>query len=404
MRRYSSRALQAAKLALPMGFLVGVIATTSNEGIAQGPPPPVGGPLVGLTPAELQRFDAGRQAFLRNAVQQSGLGPVFNGTACAQCHAAGAPGGASVNLGVSVVTRIGAIVNGAYSDLTNVGGALLQRRSLREFIPNYPVPGEVVPPQATIVGRRITTPVFGNGLMEAIPPATILARQDPTDVNRDGISGRANMVLNPITRVTEVGRFGWKCQVSSVHVFSGDAYLNEMGITSPFFNTEVRPQGQPLPPGADNVPDPEDRGDVVRVADYMRFIAPPPTAVASTVGRALFTSVGCASCHTPSMATGPNTVAALANKQVNLYSDLLLHDMGAQLGDGLRQGQASGTEFRTAPLWGLRFRRFYLHDGRTQSVDQAIRLHGGEAAGTIGRYNLLSLADRNALLTFVQGL
>ena len=104
------------------------------------------------------------------------------------------------------------------------------------------------------------------------------------------------------------------------------------------------------------------------------------------------------------MSVVAKTLEALANKQVNLYSDLLLHDMGAQLGDGLRQGQASGTEFRTAPLWGLRFRRFYLHDGRTQSVDQAIRLHGGEAAGTIGRYNLLSLADRNALLTFVQGL
>lgn len=392
----------ASKLLVPAGFLAGVIATTQGP----PPPPPVGGPLQGLTQAELQRFNAGRGEFLQNELVNTGLGPVFNGTSCVQCHNAGAPGGASANLGVSVVTRIGAVQGGVYTDLANVGGALLQRRSLREIIPNYPVPGEVIPPEASFVGRRLTTPVFGIGLMEAIPAAQILSRQDPNDLNRDGISGRANMVFNPATRVTEVGRFGWKCQLSSVHVFSADAYLNEMGITNPLFPNEVLPQGRPLPPGADTVRDPEDVNGaaVARLTDFMRFMAAPPATNSTGPGRTLFTTVGCASCHTPTMTTGANPVVALANKPVNLYSDLLVHDMGPALADNLRQGQATGSEFRTAPLWGLRFRRFFLHDGRAQTTDAAVRLHGGEAAATVARYNALSPTDRSALLAFLQSL
>lgn len=373
---------------------------------AQGPPP-VGGPLPGLTVAEQQRFNDGRAEFLQNENPQTGLGPVFNGVSCVQCHGAGAPGGASIDLGVSVVTRIGGVVNSAYSDLENVGGALIQARSLREIIPSYPVAREVVPAQASIVGRRITTPIFGNGLIEAIPHSTILAAQDPADANQDGISGRANILFNPETRTKEVGRFGWKCQVSSVHLFAGDAYRNEMGITSPSFPTEVLPQGRAIPPGADLVADPEDvNGNAVaRLTDFMRLTAAPaPLTAGSPEARALFASTGCASCHTPTMTTGANAVAALANKQVNLYSDLLLHDMGTQLADGIRQGLASGTEFRTAPLWGVRFRRFLLHDGRAQTVDQAVRLHGGEATNSISRYLGLTPANRTTLLNFVQGL
>ncbi|MEQ1934428.1 MAG: di-heme oxidoredictase family protein [Fimbriimonadaceae bacterium] len=258
-----------------------------------------------------------------------------------------------------------------------------------------------------MVGRRITTPIFGNGLIEAIPHSAILASQDPGDANQDGISGRANILFNPETRTKEVGRFGWKCQVSSVHLFAGDAYRNEMGITSPSFPTEVLPQGRAIPPGADLVADPEDvNGNAVaRLTDFMRFTAAPaPLNAGSPEARALFASTGCASCHTPTMTTGANAVAALANKQVNLYSDLLLHDMGSQLADGIRQGLASGTEFRTAPLWGVRFRRILLHDGRAQTVDQAVRLHGGEATNSISRYIGLTPANRTTLLNFVQGL
>lgn len=401
--RLSRRAVgTASKLLVPAGFLAGVVATTQ----VPPPPPPIGGPLQGLSQAELQRFTAGRGEFLQIEQRATGLGPVFNGTSCVQCHNAAAPGGASSSLGVSVVTRIGAQVNGQYSDLEAVGGALLQRRSLREMIANYPVPGEIIPQGASFVGRRQTTPVFGIGLIEAIPASQILSRQDPTDLNRDGISGRANMVLNRVNNQTEVGRFGWKCQLSSVHMFSADAYLNEMGITNPLFPVEVRPQGRTLPPGADTVADPEDVSGVAvaRLTDFMRFLAPPAPSAGTTLGRSLFASVGCASCHTPTMTTGAHPSAALAFKPVNLYSDLLVHDMGPGLADNLRQGQATGTEFRSAPLWGLRFRRFFLHDGRAQSIDSAIRLHGGEAVATVGRYNALTATNRSALISFVQGL
>jgi CxxC motif-containing protein (DUF1111 family) len=407
MTKKQNPLIVAMRLGIPISIFTAALVFVPNQGIAQGGPPPVGGPLPGLTPAEAQRFNDGRNEFVQNENPQSGLGPVFNGVSCVQCHGAGGAGGASPNLGVSVVTRIGANVNGEYTDLEEVGGALIQARSLREIIPNYPVPREVVPPEAAFVARRVTTPVFGNGLMEAIPESQILARQDPGDFNRDGVSGRANMIFNPEANRLEVGRFGWKCQVPSVHLFAGDAYLNEMGITSPSFPAEVRPQGQNLPPGADMVADPEDIGGVAvnRLTDFMRFVAPaPPLANQSPTGRAAFLSIGCGACHTPSMTTGVDPVAALSNRTVSLYSDLLLHDMGPGLADGIRQGQASGSEFRTAPLWGIRFRPVLLHDGRASTIDEAIRLHGGEASNTIGRYRTLNRTAQQAIIDFVRSL
>lgn len=399
-------------LLVPVVLLAAALAWVPGESEAQGATviqsPPPGAPLTGLSQNELNRFNAGRNEFTRNFRVEEGLGPVFNGVSCVQCHRAAAPGGASADLGVSVVTRFGGTVNGQYSDLENLGGALIQARSLREILgPNYPVPREVVPPQAQFVSRRITTPVFGLGLIEGIPASEILQREDVNDTDGDGISGKANWITNPENGQLEVGRFGWKCQVTSIHVFSGDAFLNEMGITTPSFTMEVRPQGNAIPPGADTVADPEDGNGarVNRVTDFQRFLGPPSALVKQSVAaRNLFFSTGCASCHTPSMTTGPNAVAALSNRGVSLYSDLLLHDMGPNLGDGVRQGLASGSEWRTAPLWGLRFRPFLLHDGRATSVDQAIRLHGGEAAASAARYGALSQADRNSLLTFLQGL
>jgi len=394
-----------AMLGAPL-FVAGLVAVSSQESVAQGGPPPVGGPLPGLTQQQMQRFDIGRNEFLQNETPATGLGPVFNGVSCAQCHQAGAPGGASANLGISVVTRIGAMVNGQYSDLEDFGGALIQARSLREIIPNHPVAREVVPPQPQFTSRRITTPIFGNGLIEAIPAATILSRSGVSQGN--GVMGMANMVFNPETGATEVGRFGWKSQVSSVHVFAADAYLNEMGITNPLFPNEVRPQGQPIPPGGDAILDPEDLGNQTNaITDFMRFNnAPPPAPATNTsrAGMAVFNRIACGSCHTPSMTTGTNPVAALSNKVVNLYSDLLVHRMGPGLADGVRQGQASGDQWRTSPLWGLRFRLFLMHDGRSRTVDQAIRQHGGEAARIRDAYLRLNRTDQQNLQTFVLGL
>lgn len=402
---------KTARFVIPSLLLVGAMAWMPKESEAQGAVviqgPPPGAPLPGLSQNEMQRFNAGRNEFTRGARIEDGLGPVFNGTSCVQCHRAAAPGGASADLNISVVTRIGANVNNVYSDLETAGGALIQARSLREILQNYPVGREVVPQQAQFISRRLTTPVFGLGLMEAIPASEILQREDPNDANGDGISGRANMIVNAETGATEVGRFGWKCQLSSVHVFSADAFVNEMGITNQLFGIEVRPQGQNIPPGADTVADPEDNNGarVNRVTDFQRFLAAPsPLIKQSIAGRNLFFNTGCANCHTPSMTTGTNAVAALSNKTVNLYSDLLLHDLGPNLADGVRQGQASGAEWRTAPLWGLRLRPFLMHDGRANSPDQAIRQHGGEAANSTARYIALPANDRITLLTFLQSL
>lgn len=403
------------KWATPAGFAVGIpmlgllAATLPQELGAQGPPPPVGGPLPGLTQQQMNRFNQGRNEFLQIENQGSGLGPVFNGVSCVQCHAAGAPGGASpAPNGVSVVTRIGAIVGGSYSDLEAFGGPLIQARSLREFNPNYPIPREVVPVQAQFVSRRITTPIFGMGLIEEIPSTTILSRSGVNQGN--GVMGVANMVVNPDTGLTELGRFGWKAQVSTAHAFSGDAYLNEMGITNPTFGTESAPQGGTIPPGADIVPDPEDEaGDAVGLlADFMRFTAPPnplPPTVGSGSGARLFNQIQCTSCHVPRMTTGVSPVAALSQKQVNLYSDLLLHRMGAGLADGIRQGQAEGDQFRTPPLWGLRFRQnVLLHDGRANSIDLAIRLHGGEAQIIRDKYVGLTILERQQIVEFLSRL
>lgn len=397
-----------ARLAVPTGILAAAVLWNAYPASSQPPPPPpgLGVPLFGLTGDQLQSFDDGRDDFLQPETPQTGLGPVFNARSCVECHGAGAPGGAGVNVGVARVTRIGAIVNGSYSDLEIVGGALLQRRSLREIFPNYPVPGEIIPPEAQFVSNRFTTPLFGAGLIEAIPGGSIMILADPDDRNHDGISGRVNMVLNPETGLQEVGRFGWKCQVSSLHVFTGDAYLNEMGITSAVFQQENRPQGHNIPPGADQVADPEaDALEVENLTNFMKFMAPPPRSNQINFrGLRAFLDIRCQSCHVQQQKTGANSIAALANQTITPYSDFLLHDMGPGLADGVRQGQANGAEWRTAPLWGLRFRRFFLHDGRTQNIDQAIRLHGGEAQAIRDRYVALPQIDRDALVNFVGSL
>jgi CxxC motif-containing protein (DUF1111 family) len=365
----------------------------------------LGEPLDGLSGTDHVAFTAGFNKFLTKEDKADGLGPVFNGESCAQCHAQGAIGGAGFDLQLTRVTRIGGIRNGQYSDLVDLGGPVLQARSLREFDPSYPIPGEVVPSGAQFVSHRITTPLFGAGLIEAIPDATIIAR---TKMKLpDGVAGVANLELNPETNQVEVSRFGWKAQHSSLSVFAGDAYLNEMGITTPGFSTENLPQGHPIPPGLDVAADPEDSEDVELFTSFMRFLAPPSRAILSVSakkGEVLFSQLGCANCHIPAMNTGANANPALANKQVALYSDLLVHHMGSQLADGIIQGKATGDMFRTAPLWGLSKRILFMHDGRATSVDNAILAHGGEAERAKQRFISTKLGDRTALNDFLSSL
>jgi CxxC motif-containing protein (DUF1111 family) len=210
---------------------------------------------------------------------------------------------------------------------------------------------------------------------------------------------------------TRVGRLGWKAQQASILAFAGDAYLNEMGITNRFFPSENAPNGDTARLAAfDNFADPEDqidpatgKSDIDVAADFMRLLGPPPAlplSPSANAGRNVFQQINCAVCHQPMMMTAPNPIAALDRKPVPLFSDLLLHDMGL-LGDGIAQASAGSREMRTAPLWGLRASGPYLHDGRAATVDDAIRGHDGEAAGSRDRYQRLTPTQRQQLLDFL---
>jgi CxxC motif-containing protein (DUF1111 family) len=359
-------------------------------------------PLSGLTSAQAADFAAGKSEFLNIETVEGGLGPIFNDVSCVACHFEGGAGGGSRTL----VTRFGRVSNGVFDPLVELGGPLLQRKAIS------PAYLEVVPKEANIVAHRITTPLFGAGLVEAIPDAAIASYVSA--LKPDGVKGRAAMVTDPVSSKLRVGRFGWKAQHATLDGFAADAYLNEMGITSRYFPNENAPNGnKALLVLADKVSDPEDalaagsaKSDLNLAADYMRLLAPVPRldpSPAIKAGEAVFFQVGCAVCHVPSMKTGPSPIAALSNQTVNLYSDLLLHDMGA-LGDGIVQAPATGREMRTAPLWGLRLRSLYLHDGRASTVDLAILAHDGEAKAARDRFVKLPAASRQALAAFLTSL
>jgi CxxC motif-containing protein (DUF1111 family) len=297
-----------------------------------------------------------------------------------------------------------------------LGGPQVQDRAIPGAQP------ETLPAGAE-VSRRLPPPVFGVGLIEAIPVTDILARADPADADGDGISGRPNWVA-PATFVPahepggasaqELGRFGRKAQVSSLLQQTVDAYHQDMGITTDFRPDEIRnPLASTPTEAADRVADPEiPSSTVLSVVNYLRLLAPPAPGdwnASRERGSAVFGVVGCAGCHTPTLRTGPSTVQALAHRDVTLYSDLLLHDMGDGLADYRGDGDADGREWRTTPLWGLRLLRefldgdaFLLHDGRARSVEEAILLHGGEAQAARDAFDALPAADRAALLDFVE--
>jgi len=357
-----------------------------------------GAPLAGLTTAELGDFAAGLEEFQNQENAAGGLGPSFNDTSCVACHGSPAAGG-SANINV---TRFGKVTRGVFDALESRGGSLLQSSAIE------PLAQEVVPADANVRAFRQSTPLFGLGLIEAIDDSAIVQNAGrPTVTN---VHGTVSMVTDVTTGRRRVGRFGWKAQVATLLHFSGDAYVNEMGVTSRFFPTENAPNGDLAKLAAtDRVADPEDqvdpvtgKGDIDHAADFMRLLAPPPTlaGTASRDGESLFQSTGCADCHTPILTTGSNAIAALARKEVRLYSDLLLHDMGA-LGDGIVQGSASGTQMKTPPLWGVRVSAPYLHDGRAATLDAAILAHAGEGAPSRNRYAALSTDQRTRLLSFL---
>ena len=366
-------------------------------------PAAFGDPLPGLTSAQLAEFTAGLDEFQNVESAETGLGPIFNNVSCVSCHSAPAVGGSSA----TVVTRFGRIEDGIFDPLENLGGSLMQQfaidPSVQEFIPH----------EANVMAQRQSTPIFGLGLIEAIPDEAI--KRNAARPAVDGVKGRAAMITDVVSGERRVGRLGWKAQQATLLAFAGDAYLNEIGITNRFFPKENAPNGDAakLLPFVDPLAGPEDqidpatgKSDIDVAADFMRFVGPPPALPLTPFaagGRNVFQQIGCANCHMPVMVTGPNRIAALSMKQVPLYSDLLLHDMGT-LGDGIAQADAGTHEFRTAPLWGLRASGPYLHDGRATTVNHAILAHDGEAKNSRNRYIQLSDSQRRQLVAFLNSI
>ena len=405
------------------------------------PPPPqqqqqqggqaqAGAPLRGLTIGELTLFNKGRDAFEEVDAVADGLGPRFNLDSCVGCHSQPAAGGSSpaVNPQIAVATRMGAL-NRVPSFLQLDGPVRVARfrrkadgtpdggvHSLFTIAGRGDAPGDcrIAQPDFTNAGNivfRIPTPVFGLGLIEAIPDSTLRANLASNAASKlaMGIGGRFNTNGNDGT----ITRFGWKAQNKSLLLFSGEAYNVEVGITNELFPQE-REEDEACAVTAST----EDRTDTVTgeasdvelFAQFMRWLAPPrpaPSDAAIERGRALFASTGCAACHTPLLRTGRNASAALNAQDVALYSDLALHRMGDRLNDGVAQGDARGDDWRTAPLWGLGQRLFFLHDGRTRDLTDAIRQHdspNSEARQVVGNFNALPAQQMQDLLAFLRSL
>ncbi len=365
-------------------------------------------PIEGLSASELQAFVRGDEEFGRRFAPSSGLGPVFNNVSCASCHSGDGRGRLE-----NALRRIGTSQDGF---LGSLGGPQIQDKAIAG------AHAETIPARVA-VSVRLPPPVFGVGLIEAIPESAILANADSADRDGDGISGRPNWVYaaDYVPASTpgsgaelRIGRFGRKAQTSNLVEQTVGAYLQDMGITSDFLPDEVtNPFFHAQTLAADLVADPEVPASTVQaVVHYIRTLAPPrpaPDNGAVAEGRTHFDRIGCARCHVAAFTTGPSVVAALTGKRVELYSDLLLHDMGDELADDRPDGLANGREWKTPPLWGLRVMRdflngdaFLLHDGRARTVDEAIRFHGGEGKAARDAYVALQAAQRAALLKFVE--
>jgi parallel beta-helix repeat protein len=344
---------------------------------------------VGLSREQRRRYLDGIAAFSRVETPASGLGPAFNGASCGECHREPTAGGASSR----TITLFGRNTEEGFDPMTALGGPLLQAQVIRTLpcsLQHEATPKNAVP------RRRQTPALYGVGLIDAIPDAAISANADPEDRDGDGISGKVSHAAG------RVGRFGWKAEQPDLESFVAKALLEEIGITNPRRPSEEAPQGKTSP--CDLVEDPEDDGEhLAMLVDFLRMLPPPPgesPGEAADVGDGwrLFSESGCAGCHVESLPTHENPLDAT---RARLYSDLLLHDMGEPLGDGVEVGAASGGEFRTAPLWGVARSAPYLHDGRAETLEAAISLHGGEASGSRDRFLRLADEEQEALIAYL---
>ena len=433
-------------------------AAFSQVSVAKDPGPRggdagAGAPIDGLSGPELEYFNSALDEFSEPETVAEGLGPRMNLDSCKGCHLTPAVGGSSpaVNPQFAFATQDNA--TDSPPSFITADGPVREARFVRNADGTadggvhaiFTVSGRSgavgcsmkQPDYDTELAKhnvifRIPTPTFGAGLIESIPDQAIIANgaSDAATKNALGIRGRANFQVSghTITGQTNnngndgtVARFGWKAQNKSLLLFSGEAYNVEMGITNELFQTERDETGKcqfaTIPNDVTNMSAAtafEGLSGVEKFAIFMRFLAPPVASLtnpggARSIGNGsrLFTTTGCALCHTPSLKTGNSAVAALRDKTVNLFSDLLTHDMGVGLADGVSQGEAGPREFRTAPLWGLGKRLFFLHDGRTSDLITAIRAHrstGSEGSSVTTNFNGLSENQKQDLLNFLRSL
>ncbi len=424
--------------------------------------------MNGLTADEAAFFADGLARFAQveavTGTNNSGLGPRFNSNQCLSCHSQPGPGGTSPArnplYGVATLNgaknampwfitpdgpirearlqRSGGTTDGGVHDLFVITGRA-DAAGCNIAQPDFLPAGDAATGHggSSNIVFRIPTPLFGAGLVEAIPDAAILASMGANASLKSaiGISGHANAHLGASVNLSAndgtITRFGWKAQNKSILIFVAEAYNVEMGVTNEMF-----PQERDETPGCVLNATPEDTvnftpaaaaganantavlSDIEAFANFVRMLAPPapaPDTPSTASGRSAFVNVGCAHCHTPSFTTGRIIAsgsakvpsAALSNQPVNLYSDLLVHHMGNGLADGITQGGAGPDEFRTAPLWGVGQRVFFLHDGRARNLIDAIAAHrspGSEANMVIDRFARLSAGEQQDIVNFLRSL
>jgi CxxC motif-containing protein (DUF1111 family) len=358
------------------------------------------------TVVPLRSFNDNRFIFEEVETTDDGLGPTYNAQSCRECHQNVVTGGASQ------VTehRTGHLQDGQFFE--SQGGSLVHSRA------THPDAGEIVAVEDDIRTFRISTNTLGAGYIEAIANTTLMQIR----ANQPAAM-RGSLVLVPVLEASgksRLGRFGWKNQHASLESFSADAYLNEMGITSPLLPEENSSAGRDVQP-YDPVPDPEDDGvDVVAFANFMRSTKAPARGVVNAdalAGEQVFTRLGCATCHVASITTAPpgtpinggalRVHRSLGNRVIHPFSDFLMHDIGT--GDGIPvqptpEYASTANQIRTAPLWGLRTRNRLMHDGLSFTREEAILRHAGQATAVTTLYKGLSAADRAKLMAFLNSL
>jgi len=412
----------------------------------------------------LQRLDFSvGNSFFRNpwviapssTTARDGLGPLFNTNGCQNCHIKDGRGHAPQEDDIHAVSLLIRLSIPATSEeqrerLHREGGIAdpVYGGQLQDFaIPGVEPEGQVAVrylpwsmvlddgtsvslrwPQFSIeslnygplhpeimLSPRIAPPMIGLGLLEAIPDAALEALADPEDRDGDGISGRLNRVWDQARQTTAIGRFGWKAGQPTLRQQNAAAFNGDLGITSTLFVTDECTTEEVACRRAPNGGAPEVSDKILQsVTFYSQNLAVPARRNVKEpevlVGEQLFDEIGCGSCHTPTLTTGDAHWPWLAGQTIHPYSDLLLHDMGERLADNRPEFLASGQEWRTPPLWGIGLTKAvtgqesYLHDGRAESLQEAILWHGGEAAASQGRFRALAAEQRAALLAFLRSL